>query len=64
MKKIVTKCDLCGAEGKETMRFYLPAGRYGILPTVLNRFFNRKYEVDVCIDCLERIRKEAQEKQS
>lgn len=62
MKKLITKCDLCGAEDKVTMQFNIPPGRLG-QRTWLHKFFNLGYldvEIDVCADCLERIRKEAQ----
>ena len=63
MKKLITKCALCGAEDKVTMQFSIPSGKFG-QRTWFHKFFNLgnlDTEIDVCADCLERIRKEAQE---
>lgn len=63
MIKVIRKCDLCGAEDKDTMQFSIPSGKC-LERTWFHKFFNLgsfDTEIDVCADCLERIRKEAQE---
>lgn len=63
MIKVVTKCDLCGSEDKVTMRINIPSGK-SCRRTWFHDFFNIggfNDQIDVCADCLERIRKEAQE---